>query len=724
MSLSKQPYGSLHSKHGVQIPVPDVTASESVMLDAVQSCVLHFDRWGNLSYANRKARQLFGLTQSYRQHYDEAFGQSFIELAENWDDPSERQREIMQVSRSGNPILGSLERVVDTGIERWFHVDKVPTEEESFGQKGVVLVLTDVSEHLRREIALKETETRYKSFISSSSEGIWRYDICPPIDTQLPIKKQVELLEKRAILVECNTRLAELFGVGHVEEIIGLPLHRNGSITNRRDLFKFVKNGYRLEDSEFTRINEFGEKTYIQNTAIGIVEKRFLTRAWGTSKNTTLQRTYLDHMEYVANHDDLTSLPNRTYLYQKMEAALKSQRHSKMALLLFDLDKFKEINDTLGHLAGDKVLKQLGSRLQSELGDMPGVLARLGGDEFAIFLPSIRNTQQAIVMGHRFLDAICEPFDIEGFYTEIEASVGVSIAPDQAQDVSTMMRYADVAMYHAKTNLKGVAIYDSEYDPHCPVRLEIMGALGRAIREGELRLHFQPKICLHKNELSGFEALLRWEHPELGFVPPSDFVPIAESSNMIYPMSKWVLQESIRHCAQWVKAGYDISVAMNLSPRNLLDERIVEDISHTLEKYQLEGRHIEVEITESMFMSDASRAQYILERISELGITLSIDDYGTGYSSLAYLKRLPVQTLKIDMSFVKNMMDNEQDAIIVSSTIQLAHNLGLTVVAEGVETEAIYDKLKELGCDALQGFYIAKPMKSEDATAWLVSSGI
>ncbi len=712
--MSELPLGkieptSINSSYSVNFPF------EAPILDAIGSPVIYFDQWGLVVHANIEAKRRFFLS--------DANGKSFVEIAQFWDDPSERQREIMQIVRTKLPIRGSLERSIESGVERWSHVDKIPTFYETGAVSGVVIVITDVTDHILRELVLKENEDKYKAFIRNSADAIWRYDVCPPIDTQLPVKRQAELLLKRAILVECNDRLAKLFEAEQVEDVIGMPLHRNGSLTNKRDILKFIKNGYCLENGEFLRVSSSGNSIYIQNSAIGIVENGFLTRAWGTSRDVTLQKSYLEHMEYMATHDELTSLPNRTLLYSEMEACLRSPKPQKMALLLFDLDKFKDINDTLGHLAGDVVLRELGPRLKRELGDRPGLIARLGGDEFAIFLPNIRNAQQAVVMGQQFLNAICEPFELEGFHSEISASVGIAIAPDQARDVSTLMRYADVAMYYSKTSFKGVSIYDPEYDPHSQARLELSGALGRAIREGELRLYYQPKVCLKTNCVYGYESLVRWQHPELGFVSPTEFVPIAEASNMIYPLTVWVMRETIKQCADWQKNGLNMVVAMNLSARNLLDERIVSNIESALKEYELDGSFIEMEITESMIMSDPARAQDALEKISALGIKLSVDDFGTGYSSLAYLKRLPVQELKIDMSFVKNMLDSDQDAIIVNSTIQLAHNLGLKVVAEGVENEAVFEKLKTLGCDSAQGFYISEPLPSEKAEAWLANSG-
>lgn len=686
----------------------------SSFLDAIRDPVIYFDGWGLVQYINSPAKSWFDKSDFQ--------GKTFVELASGWDDAAEKQREIMQVIRTRKAIVDCRELCLAESGDFYFNVDKIPVELIP-GELGAVVLMRDVTQAMRREISIRESEARYRAYIANSADAIWRYDLCPPVDINLAQDHQVEQILQRSVLAECNEKLADLYGVPNIHALLGLPLNHNGSPTLKTDVEDFVRDGYRLRDREYERQDSLGQLISLQSNAIGIVEHGYLTRVWGTTRDITDKCRYLARLEYLANHDVLTALPNRSVLYRTMNKAIKEAgRSQKMALLLIDLDRFKEINDTLGHLAGDKVLKQLGPRLQSVLEETSGIVARLGGDEFAVFLSNLRNPQQAVVVAHKILDCISLVFEVEGLRTEISASIGVALCPEQARDVSTLMRYADVAMYRSKQSLQGVTVYDAAFDPHSPKRLELMGALGSAIREGQLILYLQPKIQLATHKVFGFEALLRWDHPEFGFISPADFIPIAEHSNLIYPLTLWVLENGIRHCRHWLDKGQQIHVAMNLSARNLLDDRIVTDLKKILEKYDVPPSCCELEITESAIMSDPARAQAALQRIHRLGVELSIDDFGTGYSSLSYLKRLPVQTLKIDGSFIRSMVVDEQDEIIVSSIIQLAHSLGLQVVGEGVENSMVYQKLAELGCDHAQGYYMGHPVSLEEADRWLSQS--
>lgn len=687
----------------------------SQLLDALPSIIFYLDVWGQVVQGNKHARD-WCRTQ-------EIEGSDFSLLISDWKDPYESHRENMQVLRSGHPILNAIEKVEFDGLDYWYRVDKIPSVDKEENVTGVLIVIDDISDHVEREHELKKSEDRYRAFISNSEDAIWCFELIPPVDVSLSHDHQAGLIGQRGVLSECNDRFAKLVGTSDSESLLGLPLSANGAGLIMQNIDEFISSNYRMVNNEISIGNRDKEFMVFQSSAVGVVENGNLIRVWGTTRDISATRQNLHRLEYFANHDPLTSLPNRSLLLRTMDEALSNSSTDRcMALLLIDLDRFKEINDALGHAAGDIVLKQLGPRLEVELGDTAGMVSRLGGDEFAIFLPRIRNRQHAVVWAHRFLDSICQVFEIEGFATEISASIGVALYPDHAEDASTMLRYADVAMYHSKHRLRGVSVYDQSYDSHTPKRLALMGALGTAIRENQLCLHYQPKIDLDTRKISGVEALIRWNHPKMGFIPPSEFVPIAEMSSFIYAMSSWVMEETIKQCAEWLEKGIHVYSALNLSARNLMDDRIVTDLSRLLRKYNLPGSYLEIEITESTLMSDPERSLAALEKISAQGVSLAIDDFGTGYSSLAYLKRLPVKVLKIDGSFVQNMLEDEQDAIIVQSTVQLAHNLGLKIVAECVETEEVFEHLRDLGCDDAQGYFISKPMESKEIEAWFAES--
>jgi diguanylate cyclase (GGDEF)-like protein len=432
-------------------------------------------------------------------------------------------------------------------------------------------------------------------------------------------------------------------------------------------------------------------------------------------------------LEHLATHDSLTGLPNRILLKRSID--LRSQdleRKDKSALLLIDLDRFKEINDTLGHHVGDALLRKLAGRVQSTLDEIceSALAARLGGDEFAVWIGATRDQADAERVARAVLDAIHSPFEVDGTRIEIGASLGIALRPDHAPDASRLLRYADVAMYAAKREGRGIAVYDPSLDPHSPRRLAMMTDLGEAIRKGQLLLHYQPRVSLARRRIVGVEALVRWQHPSLGLIPPSQFVPLAEMSDSIRPLTWWVLEAALAQRGRWSAHGPAPRVAVNFSARHLLDEGAPAHVERLLARYGADPGGLELEITESAIIADPARALDILTRIHAMGVQLSIDDFGTGYSSLAYLKRLPLQALKIDLTFVSQMTRSERDAIIVRSTTNLAHNLGLSVVAEGVEDAPTLEQLVLFGCDEAQGFHIAPPLSGNALSTWIRGNGV
>jgi diguanylate cyclase (GGDEF)-like protein len=412
-------------------------------------------------------------------------------------------------------------------------------------------------------------------------------------------------------------------------------------------------------------------------------------------------------LEHQTLHDALTGLPNRDLLRQRIEHALTglTPDGDQIAVLLIDLDHFKEINDTLGHLHGDLLLREIANRLAAAA--RPGdTVARLGGDEFAVLLAPVANPVQAISLAQSLRRHISEPIDVDGVVMRTEASVGVAIGPDHGRDVDTMLRRADIAMYVAKGGRTGVEAYDSTQESHSPARLALAGELRRALEQGELVVYYQPQALVSSGLVTGVEALVRWQHPQRGLVGPDVFVPLAENT-------------ALAQIRIWDSMGVHLDLAVNLSTRSLLDRGLPGVVSRMLANHGLAPQRLELEITESMIASDPERALGVLAQLRSVGVRCALDDFGTGYSSLANLRDLQVERLKIDRSFTQSMADSHPDAVIVTTTIELAHQLGLEVVAEGVETQEAWERLREMGCDLAQGYFLSRPMASEHATAWL-----
>lgn len=427
-------------------------------------------------------------------------------------------------------------------------------------------------------------------------------------------------------------------------------------------------------------------------------------------------------VQHLAYYDTLTDLPNRTLLQDRLQQAILAAKRDKktLALLVMDLDRFKEINNILGHHYGDLVLQQVGPRLREVLRESDTV-ARLGGDEFAVLLLSI-GLDGAILTAEKILRHFLTPFVVDCLSLEVGTSIGISLFPEHGDDANTLLRRADMAMYEAKQQSTGYAVYSPQHERHNSSHLILMGDLRHAIDRNELFLQYQPKIDLRNRSIIGVEALVRWQHPSRGTVPPDQFIPLSEQGGLIKPLTLWVLKAALSQCHAWHQAGLKLSVAVNLSARNLQDPQLPDQVARLLHAYDLGPGWLHLEITESVIMADPARAMEILNQLSKMEVHLSIDDFGTGYSSLGYLKKLPVDEIKIDKSFVKEMAVEKDDAMIVRSTIDLAHNLGLKVVAEGIETQEIYDRLVALGCDAAQGYYISRPVSPADLLGWLADS--
>jgi len=425
-----------------------------------------------------------------------------------------------------------------------------------------------------------------------------------------------------------------------------------------------------------------------------------------------------EHNRYQALHDPLTDLPNRTLFQDRTGVALRTAARSgaTVAVLLLDLNRFKEVNDTLGHQYGDHLLLQVADRLRGSLRDSDSV-ARLGGDEFAILLP-VSGWEEALAAAQRVGAALRDPFSMHDIALDVDASIGIALA-EPGDDVETLLRHADVAMYEAKAAHHPFARYESAHDDNNLSRLVLLGDLRRAIANRELTLYYQPKINTRTGTLSSVEALVRWHHPTLGLRQPDEFIPLAESTAIIHALTTEVLRLALSQARKWADAGHSIPVAVNISVRSLLDPRFPAHVQELLDSHGVAPHLLSLELTETAVMADRDLALTVLQALDSMGVSLSIDDFGTGYSSMSYLKTLPVKELKIDRSFVMGMANDPGSAVIVRSAVDLGHNLGMTVVAEGVQDATARSGLADMGCDLVQGYEICRPIPARELELWI-----
>jgi diguanylate cyclase (GGDEF)-like protein/PAS domain S-box-containing protein len=513
-----------------------------------------------------------------------------------------------------------------------------------------------------------------------------------------------------------NDAAARMFGC-HAAELVGRHmLQLFPDLARYRALESRSGGGDRLEgqaqrqDGSAFPVELSLRPTVVEDQRLLIAIVRDITRAKAQERR----------LRHQAVHDSLTGLPNRMLLKDRLTQALRAavRAGAPLALLLLDLDRFKEINDTLGHHVGDLLLIEFAERLQDCIRESD-TIARLGGDEFAILLPAASDVARARSVAGRITEAVQRPFEVAGgLRLEVGVSIGIAMYPEHATDQARLLQCADVAMYAAKKGAGPVQLYDREQDRNTVRHLTLSGALRRAIEGGELAFDFQPKLDLLAGTVHSVEALARWRHPGQGAILPDEFIPHAEQTGLIQPFTRWSFDAALAQLACWRDAGLGLSVAVNLSARSLHDEELPEIAAQLLRKWGVDPTLLTLELTESAVMLDPDAARRNLCRLHELGVRLSIDDFGTGYSSLSALQRLPLHEIKIDKSFVAQMVDNPNDLVIVRATIDLARNLGLAVVAEGIESERHLTALRDLGCGLGQGFFVSHPLPIEQLTAW------
>jgi diguanylate cyclase (GGDEF)-like protein len=450
-----------------------------------------------------------------------------------------------------------------------------------------------------------------------------------------------------------------------------------------------------------------------------------VVRIDGIMEDTTEAKQALKHMEHLANTDVLTGLANRTLWYDRLTQAIAGaeRNNTQVVLMLLDLNHFKMVNDTLGHPVGDAILKKVAKRMAKVLRESD-TLARLGGDEFGVLLSGVEDPEKSSThVAGKILDCMRKPFYLEN-HDEIYlgASIGIALYPDHGEDADTLLSHADIAMYAAKRGDSDFTFYDPDSDESASSQLKLSAWLRHSMDRNELDIHYQPKVDMDNGHVCGMEALLRWNHPEKGVISPTQFIPVAEQNGMITPITDWVLLSALKQAGTWRESGLASRVAVNISARSFQNPKLVQRIKTAINEANVEGDCLEIEITENVLMTDLERGSDITAQLNDLGVKISIDDFGTGYSSLSYLKRLPIHTVKIDKSFVMDMIDSDNDAVIVRSIIDLGHRLGLEVIAEGVENQMTWDLLKEWGCNSVQGYHVSRPQNSNIISDWLTKN--
>ena len=593
------------------------------------------------------------------------------------------------------------------GTRRWLETHAVPLHNPQGEVQTMLGVTRDITERKQSELALYESEQRLELAVQGANLGLWDWDI--------PSGKVV-----------FNGRWAEMLGYA-LEEIENTVsfwnalIHPDDLPCVEKALRSHMEGKTQFYETEHRCQHKNGDWVWVLNRGkvVGRDAAGKPIRAAGTVLDITVRKQHEDHIQHLAYHDSLTGLPNRTLMLDRLGQGLAhaQRQHRQLAVLFIDLDRFKVINDTLGHHVGDALLKEAAGRLREAVREEDTV-ARLGGDEFLIVLP---RGYDAVRVARQALTLMAIPFKVFGHDLYVTASVGISVYPRDGEDSETLIKRADVALYRAKQQGRNIYRYFSaDMDAQSRARLDMEQGLRRALERNELILHYQPLVDLQSMAITGAEALIRWQHPLHGLVSPTEFIPLAEETGLITPIGEWVLRTACTQARAWQKAGFTgLQLAVNVSARQLQQDNLHTHVGNILAETGLDPRWLGIEITESTVMSDPGHAIRQLHALSDMGIQIALDDFGTGYSSLGYLKRLPLDHLKIDRSFVRDIPQDGDDAAIVQAIIAMAHQLNLRVVAEGVETEAQQSFLKAQGCDEMQGYIFQRPIPGEQFAALL-----
>jgi diguanylate cyclase (GGDEF)-like protein/PAS domain S-box-containing protein len=607
------------------------------------------------------------------------------------------------IIRTGQPLLNREEPATDkqTGKLRWLLTTKLPVRNDAGAVIGLVGIGRDITARREAELALRESEERFRSLTELSSDWYWEQDTnLIFVDVEDPNAKS-------------GYRRDQLIGVT-LQQLPKTEILSN-SWSEYENLVAAKKP---FRDLELRHLADNGEHIYLSLTGSpAYTEQGDFHGYRGIGRDITERKLSDERIQYLATHDNMTSLPNRFMFGNLLNLAIESaRRHNrKLAVLFIDLDRFKNINDTLGHDAGDLLLKEMAIRLRDCL-RASDVVGRLGGDEFVILIPEVEHAEHVSAVAQKVLSAVIHPVFVCGQECRVTASIGICLYPDDAQDEQALMKNADIAMYRAKEEGKNnYQFYSSDIKARSLERLVLENNLRMALERNEFFLHYQAKRNLKTGEIAGVEALVRWLHPDLGVVSPAQFIPLAEETGLIVLIGRWVLKTACAQNVAWLKQGLPpLCMAVNLSARQFFDESLIDDVASALKDSGMNPALLEMEITEGMVMQDAERAIRILTAIKSLGVRLAIDDFGVGYSSLAQIKRFPIDTLKVDSSFIRDIPQNMEDRAITEAIIAMGKTLSLTVIAEGVETIEQEEFLRKHACDQSQGYYFSRPISPEE----------
>jgi diguanylate cyclase (GGDEF)-like protein/PAS domain S-box-containing protein len=673
-----------------------VEEQNRLLIENANDAIVVYDASGRFTFVNGRWESMSGYSR------EDALKLTFPDVLH----PADREMVLDNLRRrlDGEEVESNypLRIVRSDGHVRWVDTN-VSILRKGADVLGVQAVIRDITDRLEAEQALRESETRKSAILAGALDAIVSADHAGRITEFNPAAEQMFGYTRESVL---GRDLADVIVPDRLREA-----HRMGlsAITGKQSLVgRRVETIARRADG-----SEFPAELAVTRFQAG--DRPAYT---GFLRDISDRKQSEQRLAHQARHDPLTELPNRVQLRERLDAILTdgSAHRSTVSLLLLDLDHFKDVNDTLGHAVGDQVLQEVAQRLRSQL--RPGdTIARLGGDEFAAILPNT-SFECASGVASRLREALEEPILLDGMRLAIGASIGIAMAPNHGDDAATLLRRADAAMYAAKRSGQGVDVYSRKLDRDSVDRLALTAELREAINQGQLVLQYQPKVDLDSDRTVGAEALVRWQHPRRGRLGPDQFIPLAEQTGLIQPLTQWVLRAARAQQAAWHAEGLAMDVAVNLSMQSLHDPHLLAQLRELLSHEVVGASRFEVELTESTLMSDPERAEAVLKALRGLGVRISVDDFGTGYSSLGYLKQLSLDELKIDRCFVHDMATDSRDQALVKAVIDLAHTLGLRVVAEGVEDANSLAILRRLGCDLAQGYHLARPMDPDSFAEW------